>query len=267
MKATFGCYRTTPTAAMKIESGLQPAWIRLQTKVLSAVTWMQSLLPNHPIWSWLTQAVQNARASAKHIPHCSNLENLAREFPSFITCTIERVNPFTKPPWAEHPAQRPINSPMQKKVTKQIQREQIKKLAKTTWDKTWSRANQSTTTHLRHISGKEGTKVGPELYKEIKGRATCALLAQLRTGHCGLNHYLWKFKKVESVECEMCGYEKETVEHFLVECPYFWEERHELRRKVGTRRMKMAVLLADKNTISATMEYISATGWFKQKVE
>src|SRR2546423_6222388 len=33
--------------------GLQPAWIRLQTRVLSALTQMQSLPPNHPIWTWL----------------------------------------------------------------------------------------------------------------------------------------------------------------------------------------------------------------------
>jgi hypothetical protein len=110
MKAILGCYRTTSTAAMEIESGLQPAWIRLQTKVLSAVTRMQSLPSNHPIWPWLTQGVQNVRASAKHTPHCSNLENLAREFPSFMKCTIEPVNLFTKPPWAELAAQKPINS-------------------------------------------------------------------------------------------------------------------------------------------------------------
>jgi len=38
MKAILGCYRTTPTAAMEVESGLEPPWIRLQTKVLLAVT-------------------------------------------------------------------------------------------------------------------------------------------------------------------------------------------------------------------------------------
>src|SRR6266516_1263810 len=57
-------------------------------------------------------------------------------------------------------------------------------------------------------------------------------LAQLRTGHCGLNYYLWRFKKEDSAECMSCGYEKETVEHFLTECPSFWEERRELRKKV-----------------------------------
>ena len=47
MKAILGCYRTTPTAAMEIESGLPPTWIRLQTKPLLSVTRMQSLSARH----------------------------------------------------------------------------------------------------------------------------------------------------------------------------------------------------------------------------
>ena len=53
MKAILGCYRTTPTAAMEIETGLQPAWIRLQTKNLLVITRMQSLSTRHPIHEWL----------------------------------------------------------------------------------------------------------------------------------------------------------------------------------------------------------------------
>jgi hypothetical protein len=265
MKATLGCYRTTPTAAMEIESGLQPAWIRLQTKVLSAVTRMQSLSPNHPIWPWLERGVKNVRSSTKPTVHSSNLENLVQEFPNFMTCMIERVPPFPNgPPWAEQPTRHPVNGATQQKMTKQTQRQQIKELAKEVWDRAWNEKNPTTATHLRRIAGKAGTKVGPELYKEVKGRATSALLAQLRTGHCGLNYYLCRFKKAESAECEMCGYEKETVEHYLVECPSFWRERRELRRKVGAGQMRIAILLGEKEAVRATMEYISATGRFKK---
>ena len=72
MKAILGCYRTTPTAAMEIESGLQPVWIRLQTKVLLAITRMQSLSTNHPIQQWLLNAL---RVRTANISHRSNLEN------------------------------------------------------------------------------------------------------------------------------------------------------------------------------------------------
>ena len=266
MKAILGCYRTTPTIAMEVESGLQPAWIRLQTRVLSALTRMQSLPPNHPIWTWLNPSIHRTKTPKKKIPHCSNFENLAREFPSLLESAIEEVKPFKHPPWAEEPAQQPASSRTQK-TTKQAQREHIKRLAKTTWNKTWNRENPNTAIHLRRISGKAGTKEGPELYNGLKSRAESALLAQLRTGHCGLNYYLWRFKKEDSAECMSCGYEKETVEHFLTECPSFWEERRELRKKVGEGRMRIATLLGEHKAIGATMEFIMKTKRFKKQAE
>jgi hypothetical protein len=52
-----------------------------------------------------------------------------------------------------------------------------------------------------------------------------------------------------------------------MECPSFWRERQELKTTVGTGRLKMAVLLGDKEEIKATMQYISATGRFKKEAE
>jgi len=64
-----------------------------------------------------------------------------------------------------------------------------------------------------------------------------------------------------------CGYEKETVEHFLTECPSFWEERRELRKKVGEGRMRIATLLGEHKAIGATMEFIMKTKRFKKQAE
>jgi hypothetical protein len=49
------------------------------------------------------------------------------------------------------------------------------------------------------------------------------------------------------------------VEHVLLECPNHKEARKDLRRKVGTRKMKVASLLGDAKTVERTMEYIKAT--------
>ena len=38
MKGITGCYRTTPTAALEMETKLQPPWLRLQRKVLLIIT-------------------------------------------------------------------------------------------------------------------------------------------------------------------------------------------------------------------------------------
>jgi hypothetical protein len=52
-----------------------------------------------------------------------------------------------------------------------------------------------------------------------------------------------------------------------MECPDFGRERHELRRKVGTGQMKIAILLGDKDAISAIMEYVSTTGRLNKRTE
>ena len=95
MKAILGCYKTTPTAAMEIESGLQPPWIRLQTKVLLATTRIQSLSSRHPIQERLTNALRTRTAC---ISHRSNLENILQQFP--YTCgNIETIETYICPPW------------------------------------------------------------------------------------------------------------------------------------------------------------------------
>ena len=49
MKAIPGCYRTTPTLAMEVDSGIPPAWLSFQTKALSSVAQFKSLHHNHPV--------------------------------------------------------------------------------------------------------------------------------------------------------------------------------------------------------------------------
>ena len=95
MKAITGCYRTTPTAAMEIESDLQPIRIRLQTKVLQSVTRMQSLSVKHPLQAWITNA---ALVRTAQVRHRSNLENVMHQFPHMAE-KIERIEPYIRPPW------------------------------------------------------------------------------------------------------------------------------------------------------------------------
>jgi hypothetical protein len=95
--------------------------------------------------------------------------------------------------------------------------QQIKTMAKIQWNRQWTE-NTKTSKHLRRISPKQGIQLGSKLYNSISGRKTCAQLVQLRTEHCGLNKYLHRFGKRYSPYCS-CGYAKETMEHFILECP------------------------------------------------
>ena len=130
-------------------------------------------------------------------------------------------------------------------------------MAKTQWNRQWTE-DTKTSKHLRRISSKQGTQLGPKLYNSISGRNTCAQIVQLRTGHCGLNKYLHRFGKRYSPYCS-CGYAKETVEHFILDCPNYKVQRKELKKMVGMWKMRIDRLLGDITLIPHTVEYIKAT--------
>ena len=135
--------------------------------------------------------------------------------------------------------------------------QQIKAMAKSQWNRQWIE-NTKTSKHLRRITSKQGIQLGSKLYNSISGRKTCAQVAQLRTGHCGLNKYLHRFGKRYSPYCS-CGYAKETVEHFILECPNYKVQRKELRKMVGIWKMRIDKLLGDIELLKYTMEYVRTT--------
>ena len=50
------------------------------------------------------------------------------------------------------------------------------------------------------------------------------------------------------------------MEHYLLECRKFREQRKKLRKEIGTMKMRVARLLGDTKVITYTLEYIKATG-------
>ena len=411
MKAITGCYKTTATAAMEIETGLQPSWLRLQTKTLQAITRMQTLSKKHPLHEWLASAMRTRTAQN---PHQTNLENVLQQFP-LMTENIETIEPYIRPPWwtpkveikidttkdkakdqhykilhenstaptiytdgsgikgkigaaiydatknetrhrhlgkdtqynvytAELAAlqlaietlrddheqiewriftdsqaaikatnnphrqsgqaiikdfldcvddisdkyphlhikiiwipghaeiegneradaeakkaaiQAPTSRPYNHKPLKSARIRVIKEMARKQWDKEWNE-NTKTAKALRRITKRKGTKTGPKLYNEIPGRDAVAKIVQLRTGHCGLNHYLHRFGKRNSPYCE-CGMGKETVEHYLLECRRYKEQRKMMIKDIGKGRLNIERLLGQPQTIKSTVDFIRNT--------
>jgi hypothetical protein len=95
-------------------------------------------------------------------------------------------------------------------------------------------------------------------------RHGAAIIAQLRTGHCGLNRYLHRFS-LRNSPYYRCGYGKETVEHYLLEYRNYRDQRRKLRKEVGRGKMRMEVLLGDAKIIKYTLEYIKETNRLDMK--
>jgi ribonuclease HI len=94
MKAIIGCFRTTPTPALEVETALSPAHIRLQSKILRTFTRMQTLVEGNPVSFCIERAIRSK--SNKVI---SNLEYIARSFPEYANTEMEKIKPFIRPPW------------------------------------------------------------------------------------------------------------------------------------------------------------------------
>ena len=134
-------------------------------------------------------------------------------------------------------------------------------MAKIKWETEWKMGRENAR-RLRNMSQYPGTTTGPKLYEALQQRKHVVWITRLRTGHCHLNEYLHRFNNIETPECE-CGAEKEMVDHYLVNCELYDEERDALRRTVGVQGMGSSVLLGDNQIIKKTIEYIEKTGRFK----
>ena len=141
------------------------------------------------------------------------------------------------------------------------QKRLIQSSMKTKWEIQW-KTGKKNAARLRKMSQHPGTTTGLNLYGILQQRKHVVWISRLRTGHCHLNVYLHRFNIIETAECE-CGVSKETVDHYLLNCELYDEERDSLRRKVGVPGMRTSALLGDSTIIKETVEYIERTGRFK----
>ena len=51
---------------------------------------------------------------------------------------------------------------------------------------------------------------------------------QILTGHASLGYHLKNMKIIQSDICEKCGFESETVDHFVRKCPFYFRQRWEI---------------------------------------
>jgi len=124
---------------------------------------------------------------------------------------------------------------------------------KSEWDMRWIKYKR-----LKERHGEIKIIRGLQLYSGITKRQHIAWLVRLRTGHCGLNKYLARFRKIESPICK-CGWGHETVAHYLLVCSKYEEEREILRSRAGEDGMKVEKLLGTKGLLKHTLEFIQAT--------
>jgi ribonuclease HI len=94
-------------------------------------------------------------------------------------------------------------------------------------------------------------------------RRQTSLLVQLRTGHLPLNQYLYRINRSDTPLCPTCKQERESVTHFLLDCPTYKRERYLMRLAVGPNSRNFQFLLGEKKGMEETLQFIGRTGRLK----
>ena len=81
-------------------------------------------------------------------------------------------------------------------------------------------------------------------------------ILHLRTGYCSLNEYRYKLNQCESSEC-VCG-DIETVQHFILECPLYEDNRQKLQKNLF---QKLVIPYLDMDLLLGYSENENLSGW------
>ena len=136
----------------------------------------------------------------------------------------------------------------------------IKCANKEDWKNEWK--EKATSAHLRKITTRRHINESAKIYNTTRNRRDAAWLVRLRTGHCPLNEYLYRFEIAESPTCKCNSEIIETVDHYLTRCSRYERERQMLIRKVGVGGMWVDELLGDAAKVNYTLDFIRSTGRF-----
>jgi len=93
-------------------------------------------------------------------------------------------------------------------------------------------------------------------------RRHASILIQLRSGHAPLHQYLHRIQRAPSSVCPSCRAAKETVRHFLLDCPTYRRQRETLIRSLGRSARSIRMLLSKGCAVKPLFRYIHATGRF-----
>jgi hypothetical protein len=101
-------------------------------------------------------------------------------------------------------------------------------------------------------------------------RQQASLMIQVRCGHIPLNAYLFRINRSDTEMCKACldGEDnmqcRETVKHFIFECPSLSQEREELVGKIGLHHLNLHDIMANIDYMRSLGTFLAKTGRFKR---
>lgn len=139
-----------------------------------------------------------------------------------------------------------LEVPLNNSELRTVIKENVNKL----WQERWDTDKKGR--HLYQLQKSVGPRWGGD-----QTRREQVLISRLRIGHTALNSGLFTIGKHQTGTCLYCN-EREGVEHVLLHCSQYNEEREKLRRTVKTPLTLQSLLSAPQ--VSAIVRFLSETG-------
>ncbi|KAF5322573.1 hypothetical protein D9619_001116 [Psilocybe cf. subviscida] len=135
--------------------------------------------------------------------------------------------------------------------------------AKQKWKEKWQKSDRRP--RLEEIDEEFPCKTYMRVCRLLP-RHQASRLIQLRTGHIPLNDYLHKRKLAQTNKCKKCrSGQRETLQHFLFECPAYRKQRVIMDRAHKDARHNLKSILKDVRYTTAVLQYIDQTGRLPKK--
>lgn len=161
------------------------------------------------------------------------------------------------------PSKLHMKLPYSKAALKQAKKEELKRKGNTEWERS-----------PRHDKMKRVDAKYPynqfRKWREYLTRAQGSILIQVRSGHLPINTYLKKINKRENNYCDACLDRTgrpvpETINHFILDCETYENERHALKRHSGRANVfnLERIFKTEKGTRNL-INFLDATKRFKQ---
>jgi hypothetical protein len=129
--------------------------------------------------------------------------------------------------------------------------------------KRWEHKSSPRENHLRTTNNSAPSKMYIRLIVGLDHRQA-SILFQFRTGHISLNQHLFRIRKSNTLVCpNFQGITVETVKHFLLDCPFYQRERHNLESKLRCHTSSISFPLSSPVAVLPLLKYVHATGCFK----
>ncbi|KAF5339325.1 hypothetical protein D9611_009893 [Ephemerocybe angulata] len=136
--------------------------------------------------------------------------------------------------------------------------QKLKDEAKAEWAKQWNKSPRHGI--WRAIDSELTCKTFRAITAKMP-RYHASLLVQLRTKHIPLNDYLYKRNLTDSYLCSQCHRgRRETIDHFMYECPAFREQREKMDTALGPRKRDLKASMKNKADLKAIATYMASTG-------